>query len=503
MKNGKLVLCILSFIGGITFSPLASIASIRAIILQDSLLNHTQHLLFIDSSDAISKARLKQWSPNLHQLLHQNNIPDSTVFWRLTNQLLHAAALNGYPFASFKLDTLKVTSDSIRVIWWFKLNDRFQNGALRLPEPALIRPRVLARALGLDAGKPFSWLSYNDFKNRLSQLSFASLSDTPLVFFENKQAIWQIPIKAEKSTQAEGILGFQSGESSVRLTGELLLDFKNSFRHADQVRLHYRSFPGGSQQFELLTILPFWGGSPWGGQIAVNMFRRDSTFLELEPELRALYKTGVYSEFQLFYRSRQTFPIQPSLAGFSTLGFQSWGFSLGYQRFDDPLLPIKGVKFKLEVSAGNRKQDEVSKPAYRYRLDFAWHVPLYQRLTNSLSVLLQGLESAQLLPADWFRTGGVNSLRGFDEASLLASRWLLISTEPHFFLDRNSYLLASIQWAQGLKQSEVFQASAIGLGLGLKVKAGQFQVVYALGALSPNPLQLNLAKVHLGYRLVF
>lgn len=132
-----------------------------------------------------------------------------------------------------------------------------------------------------------------------------------------------------------------------------------------------------------------------------------------------------------------------------------------------------------------------------------WHVPIIPRIAHSASMLLQGLESEQLVPADLFRFGGVNSLRGFDEASLLSSRWLLLTSEPRFFLDPGSYLLLSIQWAQGLRQNQVFQARSLGVGLGLTVKAGQFQLIYAVGAMTGTPLLLNLAKVHLGYRLIF
>ncbi len=474
---------------------------------QSQSLLHNSHLdfslCFVDSSQTIASKKLKQWNRGLWKFLHSKETPDSLRFWTYTQKLLQHAAKNGYPFAALKLDTIHAAQGCLTVVWQFSLNELFLNGKLRVPDPAAVRPKVLAKALGLESGKSFEWLSLADFKSRLAQLSFISLSDTPLVFFEDKQAIWQLPIQAEKGTQAEGILGFQSDDKSVRLTGELLLDFKNSFRNTDQIRLHYRSFPGGSQQFELLTSIPLIAGTAWGGQVSVTLFRRDSTFLELEPELRALFKTGVYSELQLFYSSRQTFPILTALAGFSNIAIETWGLGFGINHLDNPALPIRGWKLKAEASAGNRTQDEVIQSAYRYTLEAQWHVPVYKRLTHSVSIVLNGLESPRLLTADYFRTGGVNSLRGFDEASLLSSRWLLISLEPRFFLDRSTFILTSIQWAQGLRKNEIFQARSLGIGLGLKSKVGQFQLVYAAGSLIPDPLKFSLAKVHLGYRLLF
>lgn len=458
---------------------------------------------FIDSSSSYASNKLKNWSPRLWKVLHKNDVPDSAFFWAQVKMLLQDAARNGYPFASFQLDTLQGQDSNWRVTWRFSLNELYTNGVIRCADPSPIRRRVLAKALGLEVGKPFNWLSFGEFNSRIAQLAFISLTDTPLVFFEKEKAIWQIPIQAEKSTQAEGILGFQAGENEVRITGDLLLDLKNAFRHADQIRLHYRSFPGGSQQFELLASLPFIAGTAWGTQAQINFFRRDSTFLELEPELSLLLKTGRYTQMRFFYRSRQTFPIQAQLANFEALSLQSWGISGAYQKLDQPQFPIKGLKVNLEIATGNRIQNEVSRPAWSYLMNAQWHTPVIARLTHSTSLLLQGLESSQLVSADLYRLGGVNSLRGFDEASLLSSRWLLITSEPRFFLDASSYLLLSIQWAQGLKQNHVFQARSLGVGLGLKLKAGQFQLIYASGAFAATPLQFNLAKVHLGYRLIF
>ncbi len=458
---------------------------------------------FIDSSNTSSSSKLKQWNPKFWRILSQKEAPDSAYFWLQAAKLLQQAAKNGYPFATFQLDTLAGQPQKWQVIWRFSLNQAYHIGEIKIPDTSPVRRRVLAKALGLEANRQFSWLSYAQFRSRVAQLEFISLTDTPMVFFENGKAIWQIPIQAEKSTQAEGILGFQAGENDVRVTGDLLLDFKNAFRHADQMRLHYRSFPGGSQQFELLATLPYIGASAWGTQLNVNLFRRDSTFLELEPELSLMFKAGQNTQLRFFFRSRQTFPIQTALANFSTLSFQSWGITGTYQKLDQPQLPIRGWKVKAELAAGNRVQNEVSKPAWSYALNAQWHTPIWSRLAHSAGFLLQGLESQQLVAADLFRLGGVNSLRGFDEASLLSARWLLITSEPRFFLDAASYLMFSIQWAQGLRQNQVFQARSLGLGLGLKVKAGQFQLIYASGAFSGQPLQLNLAKVHLGYRLIF
>lgn len=267
-------------------------------------------IYFIDSSEANASIKLKQWGPSLWRILHRTDLPDSAFFWKQASRLLQEAAKNGYPFASLQLDTTNSQQLTWQVVWRFSLNQAFTNGPVKIPEPNPIRKRVLAKALGIELNRPFNWLSYSEFKSRIAQLGFISLTDTPLVFFEKGQAIWQIPIQAEKSTQAEGILGFQTGERGVNITGDILIDWKNAFRHADQLRLHYRSFPGGTQQFELFSYVPYWAGTAWGSQVQVNMFRRDSTFLELQPEISLLLKTGLYTQMRFFLQKPPNFPHQ-------------------------------------------------------------------------------------------------------------------------------------------------------------------------------------------------
>ena len=93
-------------------------------------------------------------------------------------------------------------------------------------------------------------------------------------------------------------------------------------------------------------------------------------------------------------------------------------------------------------------------------------------------------------------------MRGFDEASLLASSYVVGKIEYRFILEQNSYLLLFYNraWYEDRSREEILTDTPYGFGAGITfdTKLGIFSFTYALGSQQSNPIEFRAAKVHFG-----
>ncbi len=94
-------------------------------------------------------------------------------------------------------------------------------------------------------------------------------------------------------------------------------------------------------------------------------------------------------------------------------------------------------------------------------------------------------------------------MRGFDEASILASQYAVGTLEYHYLIGLNSYLFSflDVGWAKNNVPGYNLNSSFTGLGLGMAMekKAGIFNLSFAVGKQGSNGLDLHDSKIHLGY----
>ena len=94
-------------------------------------------------------------------------------------------------------------------------------------------------------------------------------------------------------------------------------------------------------------------------------------------------------------------------------------------------------------------------------------------------------------------------LRGFDEESISASAYGMLTIEPRLLLNQSSYLFAFLDYAYLQNKSIGNDITdfplGFGLGLSLGTPAGIVRMSYAIGKESGNPIDFRAAKIHFGY----
>jgi hemolysin activation/secretion protein len=108
-----------------------------------------------------------------------------------------------------------------------------------------------------------------------------------------------------------------------------------------------------------------------------------------------------------------------------------------------------------------------------------------------------------------FQIGGYKILRGFDEESIYASSYAVLTAEYRFFIGLNSYFFGFGDggWVNnksyGITAAQSHTYIGSGIGMAFETKAGIFNISYAVGKRDDMPLNFRQAKIHFGLISLF
>ena len=135
-------------------------------------------------------------------------------------------------------------------------------------------------------------------------------------------------------------------------------------------------------------------------------------------------------------------------------------------------------------------------------------MPLFKRATIKASIRGGVILSEQnIYQNEQFRIGGNRILRGFDEESIFATNYGVLTTELRFLIGLNSYLYAfgDFGYVENIttERREFDRPIGMGAGITFETKVGLFGFSLAVGRQQGNPFDFRSVKTHFGYVSLF
>ncbi len=473
---------------------------------------------------------------------------------KLQQSLLEQAENNGYPFATVWLDSVLMDeSGGIEAVLQMDKNRFFVfknlkiNGDLKLPKS------FLPNYLGIKPGMPYSRARVLRLRDQLRSLLFLESTANPSITFasnpdaETGEATINLFLQKKRASRFDFIIGLlpqpNVTDGRVLLTGSLSTAFQNALNLGERFSAELERLRPETQKMDVQTSVPYILGSSFGAEARLNIFRRDSTWTEAQSDIGASYLfTG--GDFVRFFWENKTSSLQKvdTLAVLfsrqlpANLDFRQNGFGLetSFTRLDYRFNPRQGWSVSLKVVAGfntvqrNSQIENLRDPAdpeytfstlydslvgraARYRAEFQgqWFVPLFVRSTLKLSLRGGGIFSEKpVFVNEQYRLGGNKLLRGFDEESLFATRFVVGTAEWRLLLGQNSFLSAFADWGYlenlTLRNRLFLRPLGLGAGLNFETKAGIFGISAAVGRRDVGQaVDFRSTKFHLGYVSLF
>jgi len=148
--------------------------------------------------------------------------------------------------------------------------------------------------------------------------------------------------------------------------------------------------------------------------------------------------------------------------------------------------------------------DSIQLKSVQYNAEITgdYFIPVFKRSVIDIGSKAGFISGEDIFQNELFRIGGLKTLRGFDEESILASHYLIWKTEFRYLIEQNSYLFAFVNGAyyERRQRNYFLRDTPLGFGAGItfETKLGIFSINYAIGKEFSNPILVRSGKIHFG-----
>lgn len=450
----------------------------------------------------------------------KNSLKTSPSLFKLfIDKTLKAYANNGYPFAQVFFAEQEIIEQQIQIQMNISSGKFYRFSDIIVKGDSSISKSTVQNLIGIKINDFYSEEKLSSIDRILQQTNFINvLKKSELLFTENGVELY-VYLENQKMSSMNGAVGLQPNPQSqkIGLTGDVQIKLQNVFKKAELIDLNWRSIEPQTQALQAKLNYPFLFKSPFGIDLKFNLYKRDSTFLDLKSFVGIQYSFKNNVQLKGFYQvySSEILSKTPNPSSlFSYLApikLNSYGLSLQYKRINFLPNPSKGFSLFIETSIGNRtikKENTILEKSYVYKSIFQYvsYIPITKRNIIKVGVNFESYTSSTLFQNERYRFGGLNSLRGFNEEELFASTKLITSLEYRFLLDKNSN--AFIFYDQGIYEDntltyKIDNPFGVGAGISFGSRIGIFSISYALGKQENNPFEFRNGKIHFGYITYF
>lgn len=477
---------------------------------------------------SLDKGNLEDWlmlETGIDPPKFQRTPVDFRVVQQIFDVVLKVSEDQGYPFASIRLDSIRLTGQQIKAAIAYDAGPRITFDTLKVTGNSMTRPIFLARVLDLIPGEPFSQKKVDRSLGILKNIPYLQLVGEPTLSFQNEEATVYFPINDRRINSLDGIIGILPNEvegNKLLVTGQFDIALYNVSGKGRNYLASWQRLSQYSQNLRLTAIEPMVLGSGLDVKASFFLLKEDTTFLNRDFKMDVGYRVSP-STYLSFFTRRQTgdllstaqfaeVEVLPDVADFR---FTNYGMSMEFNTVDDVFFPKRGILSSFTFGLGNKRiiqntgldqrlYENIDTETFQYYLQggITYHHLWRPQLGTVVNLQAGQTANPNLLLNDLFRLGGLKSIRGFNENYFFASQYAYLTVEPRFYFDTSSYFLIFVD-AAGI-DNQVTEVGrdfpfSFGGGFSMQTKGGIFNFVYALGKSNTQPLGFNYSRIHFGY----
>lgn len=473
--------------------------------------------------------------PNL-----ENTVADQQKVAGLYESVLNFLANTGYPFASVKIDSIRMENNEISGTLSINTGNPYYIDTIKVNGNIKISGEFIRRYLQLKEKDLYREDRLLDIDRQLGELQYVQLTKPTTITLLNTGAEINLYLENRRNNQVNVLIGFlpsnpQTG-GKLLVTGEANLRLYNPFGNGEIIGFNWQQLQMKSPRLDLSYARPYLFHSSFGVEGKFELYKRDSFYLNINAEVginykvssqksisfsTIFYKTNVLNIDTQFVKSTHRLPDMIDLnSNLLSVGFY---FNNTNYRFN----PRSGNNLQLVMAFGKRKvkpnnsviglkdtafnyaslYDTVGANGYviRATAKAAHYFPTGKQSTVKTSLDAGWYQSARYFRNEIFQVGGFGLLRGFDEESILTNRFVVASAEYRYLLARNGYFFGftDFGWARNVLIRQNHSYLGMGGGLAFETKTGIFNISYAVGKRNDQPFDLRQSKIHLGFISVF
>lgn len=470
-------------------------------------------------------------------------------YWQ--ERILNYYENNGHPFARVELDSILIEEGAAVGRLKIAKGPSYKIDSIRVYGNLKISNAFLQRYLGIENGSYYRKARLQAISARLLELPYLKEIKTWDMTMTGSGAVVNLYVDTRKSSQVDVLVGFLpaaqgTGRTKLQLTGEANINLKNALGSGETLGVNWQQIQVKSPRLHLKYEHPFMFKSPLGLDFNFDLLKKDSSFINLNTQIGIQYVTTGRKSGSVFFQNIITnvladgmdtakIKLSKRLPPYIDANTSNIGIRYSYNNTDYRFNPRRGNEFAVVAAAGLRKIRPntaitgITKDGSGADFDFSRLYDTLDLRTYQLKLNVTGthyfktgrqsvlktsansgwMYSANIFKNELYQIGGYKLLRGFDEESIYASRYAVISAEYRFFIGLNSYFFgfADGGWVQNTAfgETEKQEHSYLGMGIGMafETRAGIFNLSYAIGKRDDMPVNFRQSKIHFGLVSLF
>lgn len=467
---------------------------------------------------------------------------DFPTFTSWQKKILDYLEENGHPFGKTFLDSIRIDNNEVSALLKIEKGPVYKVDSLQVFGDAKVNYEFLQKYLDIPSGSIYNKRKLQTVSRKLSELTYVEEEKPFEMSMLPTGSILNLYLKAKRSSQINALVGFLpnsqqlSGERKLQLTVDANVLLKNALGGGETIGFIWQQLQKSSPRLNLLYEQPYIFKSPFGASFSLDMYKRDSIFLNINMNLGVNYRLGEKQTATVFLQRRQSVVNGINAASIiatkqlpqeADVSSVNLGVGYDFNNTDYRFNPRKGAQFTITSSAGTKKikknnlilelkdpfdpsfkfeslYDTVKQKAYQFRVNVAGaqFLQLGKQTTIKLGANVGVYQSASFFRNELFQIGGNRLLRGFDEESQFVSQYGVGTIEFRLLTGLNSAFFGFVDGGWGKYPQDKVQLHtyiSAGAGLSFQPKAGLINVTWAVGKRDDTDFNLRQSKIHIGF----
>lgn len=458
----------------------------------------------------------------------------------LQQKLLTHYENHGYPFAAVSLDSVQLNGDKIKAALKVDKGVLYHIDSIRVMGSLKLNKHFLQRYLYIPNGSIYNKEKLKEVDRRMKELPYATVLQASDLTMLGSGAVLNVYAQPKKVSQLNFLIGFlpsANGTGKLQLTGDVNLDLKNLLGGGEGFLLKWQQLQPKSPRLNIGFNQPYIFRSAFGVDFLFDLFKKDSSFLQVNAQAGLQYALSATQTGKLFVQWQNTSLLQGGIDTFvikaekklpPNIDVNAVNVGLTYElnKTNYKLNPRSGNEWNIVTSVGIKKvkqnsdilaikdpafnfaslYDSIKPSSYQLRIKTgaAHYFPLGKASVLKTALNAGLYSSPAVFRNELFQIGGFKLLRGFDEESIYATRYAVFTAEYRILVSLNSYLafFSDAGMAKNKYQSVNVNNSFYSAGVGIvyETKLGLLNFSYAVGKRDDVRFSLREgSKVHFGY----
>lgn len=447
---------------------------------------------------------------------------------------------NGFPFASVKLDSILLDGDKMDAVLSVKKGIVYHLDSIQVIGKAKISKKFLQHYLGLPRGGLYNKMKLEQVDRKILDLPYLQAQQPSDVVLLGTGSLLRLYLAPKRSSQFNflvGLLPASTQGGKLQLTADVNLDLKNVLGTGESILLKWQQLQTRSPRLNLGYQQPYIFNTSFGIDFMFDLFKKDSSFVQVNAQLGIQYLMSAFQTGKVFFQwqnnylqggavDTQLVIVTKKLPPNIDVSSASLGLDYEWAGTDYRLNPRKGNELKVTLSAGLKKikknadiigikdpgfnyaglYDSLKSRSYQFRIrvSAAHYFPVGKQATVRTAFNGGVFSSQSTFRNELFQIGGYKLLRGFNEESIYATQYAVLTAEYRYRLALNSFFFgfADGGWVRNKYQQVNLKNTFIsaGLGLAFETRFGLLNISYAAGKRDDVKFSFREAsKIHFGY----